>query len=208
MAKKEQPGQEIGFPVELDLSDEDVYQAMKSLPGYLDITTNDFREIYRLAHCRALDRITHSVKAKDIMTTQVVSVTKDTSLADVAEKMARHGISGVPVVEPDGRVAGVISEKDFIAAMNMPEVKTCMGVISVWLKRGTCLVDQMLSGTAGDIMTSPAIVVPGETSLADLVEILAGKVINRVPVVDADGRLVGLVSRADVMRFSFLRRVC
>ncbi|MBF0495890.1 MAG: CBS domain-containing protein [Deltaproteobacteria bacterium] len=208
MAKKKQPAQEIGFPIELDLSDEDVYQAMKSLPGYLDITTNDFKEIYRLAHCRALDRITHSVKAKDIMTTRVVSVKRDTSLADVADSMARHGISGVPVVEPDGRVAGVISEKDFIAAMNMPEVKTCMGVISEWLKRSTCLIDQMLSRTAEDIMTSPAITVPGETPLAELVEILADKAINRVPVVDAGGYLVGLVSRADVMRFSFLRRVC
>lgn len=100
-----------------DISDDDIFKAMKDIDGYLDITPGDFKEIYRFAYRRALDRMTHSVTAGEVMTTDVVFVKKDDTLETAAEIMARHSIAGVPVVENGEKVVGVISEKDFLFHM-------------------------------------------------------------------------------------------
>lgn len=97
----------------IDMSDEDILNAMKSIPGYLDITPGDFKEIFGYAYRHAVDRIVRSLLAKDVMTANVISVTLDTSLKETAVKMAAHGISGVPVIDDRKTVAGVISENDF-----------------------------------------------------------------------------------------------
>ena len=102
---------------ELDLTDQDVYEAMKAIPGYLDITPGDFKELYRHAYRRALERLSRSVTAKDIMARDVSSVRPDTPLHEVADIMGRRGISGVPVVDAGGIVMGVISETDFLVRM-------------------------------------------------------------------------------------------
>ena len=80
-----------------DISDEDILKAMKEIEGYLDITPGDAKDIYRLAYRHAIERLTHLVKAGSVMTKAVVSVKRDTPLEEVAELMAGHGISGVPV---------------------------------------------------------------------------------------------------------------
>ncbi|MEW6265734.1 MAG: CBS domain-containing protein [Thermodesulfobacteriota bacterium] len=197
-----------GLPLDLDLSDEDVYEAMKSLTSYIDITIGDFKEIYRLAYRRAADRIARSVKAGQIMSTPVVWVSRQASLKEVAEKMAAHGISGLPVLEEDGRIAGVISEKDFLTLMKGRGVKKFMAVIADCLENRACRLEPVLDHQAEDIMSAPAVNVREDTPLADIADLMTVRNINRVPVVDADGRLAGIVSRNDIIHFSFLRKTC
>src|SRR3972149_11140364 len=76
----------------LDISDNDIMEAMKEIGGYLDITPGDARQIYRLAYRHALERLLRSAKAKDVMTKDVVSVRKGTPLRDVAGGRGRHGL--------------------------------------------------------------------------------------------------------------------
>jgi CBS-domain-containing membrane protein len=83
----------------MDISDDDILKAMKDISGYLDITPGDFKEIYRFAYRHTVERLRHSVKAKDVMTRNVVFVKKDTSLEDVADILNRNLISGVPVID-------------------------------------------------------------------------------------------------------------
>jgi CBS-domain-containing membrane protein len=71
---------EIDTPLPVDISDEDIYSAMKAIPGYLDITPGDFKEVFRLAYQHAIDRFARSVKAKDVMTRNVIYVTRKTPL--------------------------------------------------------------------------------------------------------------------------------
>ncbi len=110
----------------LDISDKDIYEAMKDIPGYLDITPGDFKELYQLVYHHALKRIAQAVKAKDIMTAEVAAVEKGTPLKVVARLMAEKGVSGVPVLDKERRVAGVISEKDFLSRMGGKESETFM----------------------------------------------------------------------------------
>jgi CBS-domain-containing membrane protein len=200
MKKSERTGKSIP----LEISDKDIHKAMKEIPGYLDITSGDFRELYRVAYRHALKRISQSVTARDIMTREVVTVGRETPLQEVAEKMTEKGISGVPVIEEGGKVAGVISEKDFLTRMGAKDTKTFMGVVAECLKGKGCVALSVRAKKAEDIM-SPPITVDEDTPLMDITRIFTERKINRVPVIDNKNKLVGIVSREDVVEAPLFR---
>ena len=184
----------------LDMSDADILDAMKSIPGYLDITPGDFKEIFRYAYGHAIQRIAQSLLAKDVMTEKVISVTLNNSLTETAAKMAAHGISGVPVIDERKTVVGMISEKDFLFNMGEKKSRSTMEVIAQCLSSKGCVAVSMRTGFAKDIMTSPALTVFEDTQVFQIATMFAEKNINRVPVVDKNGLLMGLVARADIFQ--------
>jgi CBS-domain-containing membrane protein len=190
---------------DMEISDRDIYEAMKDIPGYLDITTGDFKELYRLAYRQAVKRIVQSIKATDIMTGEVVAVQRETPLKEVAKIMAEQGVSGVPVIAEDRKVAGVISEKDFLSRMGGKSGKTFMGVIAKCLKGKACVAIPIRAKKAGDIMTSPAVTVRENSTLRDITDLFKEREINRVPVIDDKGCLTGIVSRGDIIEIPLLR---
>ena len=192
------------LPLSIELSDDDIYEAMKNIPGYLDITPADLKEIYKFAYRHALERITQSVKARDIMTKQVFSVKKDMPLKEVAELMAEKSVSGIPVIEEDGKVAGIISEKDFLSSMGSGDKTHFMAFIAECLQGKACAAFPVRFQKAEDIMTSPAISVREDTTVVEISNIFFEKNINRVPVTDRKGKLLGIVSRADIVRASLI----
>lgn len=175
------------LPLEIEISGDDIFEAMKDIQGYLDITPADLKEIYKFAYRHACDRIMNSVRAGDIMTREVFAVKRATPLEDVAEVMAARGISGVPVLEDDGRIAGVISGKDFLANMGAKDKMNFMAVVAVCLKGEGCVSMPIRGKKAEDIMKSPAITVDENTTLTEIAGIFSSKKINRVPVTDKHG---------------------
>ena len=190
------------LPFSIELSDDDIYEAMKDIQGYLDITPADLKAIYKFAYRHAWKRITGSVNARDIMTKQVFSVKRETPLTEVAELMAKENISGLPVVAEDGKPAGIISEKDFLSHMGSRDKNHFMSVVAECLTGKGCVAAPIRSQKAEDIMTSPAVTVEEDTPSIEIANIFTGKNINRVPVIARDGRLTGIVSRADIVRAS------
>ena len=184
----------------LDITEQDVYEAMAEIPGYLDITPADFKEIYLAAYRHAIDRIFRSARAADIMTTQVIAVRGDAPLRDVAELMAKHRVSGLPVIDDQKRVIGVISEKDFFSRLGVPGPKTPMDIVGTLLSHGGCSAVSLVGQTAADIMSTPALTVNPATPLLGIVGLFRSKNVNRVPVIDDAGRLCGIVSRGDIVR--------
>lgn len=183
----------------IDLSEDDVMSAMKSMEGYIDITPGDFTEIYQVAFRYAVERLSRLVSAQDIMTRQVITVSLDTALADIARKMAAANISGVPVVNPDQTIAGIISEKDFLSGMGGDASGGFMEVIAQCLANRGCLAMPIRDKTARDIMKSPVITAYSETPVAELSKKLAEHRINRIPVITGTGKLTGIVSRGDIV---------
>ena len=190
----------VNLPGGIELQDEDIFEAMKSIPGYLDITPGDFKEVYQLAYRHALARLSREVTAGEIMTREVVVVRPDTPLAEVAAAMGNRGVSGVPVVDSAGRVVGVISEKDFLTHMGVGEPKNFMSLVASCLRSKGCVALPIKKQTAGDIMSAPAVTVGPDTTVKEIAALFTGQGINRVPVTDADGRLLGMVSRGDLVR--------
>jgi CBS domain-containing protein len=140
------------------------------------------------------------MKVKDVMTTDVITVEPQTTLKDVAAVLAVRRISGLPVVDAGGKVVGVISEADIL----FKEVgeKGPQGVIAWLLEPGGDV--KLDARTAGEAMTAPARTIGPDRPLAEAAKRMLEEAVNRFPVVDDDGALLGLVSRADLVR-AFVR---
>jgi CBS domain-containing protein len=182
-----------------DLTEEDVLDAMRSMQGYVDITPGTFREIYALAYDLALKRVRTRGKAEDIMTAPVHCLQKGMSASEAAALMAGLGVSGAPVLDGEGRICGVVSEKDYLRKMGLPGTATFMTVVSTCLSTPGCLVTDVRKLLVDDIMSSPPLVASRETPVAELSEMLARHSINRLPICDDEGRPVGVVTRTDLV---------
>jgi CBS domain-containing protein len=145
------------------------------------------------------------MKVADVMTRTVVAVSPETPLKDVAALMVAKGISGVPVVDAAGTVVGVVSEADFVIKERGAEGVRHRLLARVFgeSKQTKRELAKIEATTAGEAMTSPAVTVEAADALKWAAEVMAGRKINRLPVVE-DGRLVGIVTRADVVR-AFVR---
>lgn len=182
-----------------DLTEEDVLDAMRSMQGYVDITPGTFREIYALAYDLALKRVRSLGKAEDIMTAPVHCLQRGMSGSEAAAFMAGLGISGAPVLDKEGRVCGVVSEKDYLRKMGLPGTATFMTVVSTCLNTPGCMVADVRKLLVDDIMSTPPLVAFRETPVAELSEMLARHSINRLPICDDAGRPVGIVTRTDLV---------
>lgn len=141
------------------------------------------------------------MKARDIMTRNVLTVGPTTPVEDIAKLLLERHISAVPVVDEKGRVLGIVSEGDL---MHRPETGTERHPswwLSMWLDYETLAQRYTKSHglDAQAVMTHPAVTVSEDTSLADVAQILERKRIKRVPVV-RDGQLVGIISRANIIQ--------
>lgn len=139
----------------------------------------------------------HSTVA-DVMTAKVVTVTAKTPFKDIAETLIAGGISAVPVIDDDGHVLGVVSEADLLAKEEFKEryygeayrpplrarIRHTMG------SEGSGSV-KALGEIAGDLMTSPAHVTTPDSPIVLAARLMDSHGVKRLPVVDADGRLVG-----------------
>jgi len=189
--------------VPVDISDDDIFEAMRDIPGYLDITPGDFKEVYLKAYQHALKRLARSITVANVMNRDVASVREGAPLKEVAELMAARKVSGVPVLDDKGQVVGIISDKDFLEVMGAGQTDSFMTVIAKCLLGKGCLAAPHHARFAKDIMTSPAVTVKPEIPILEVADIFTQKKINRAPVVDAEGRMIGIVSRADVLKSSF-----
>jgi CBS domain-containing protein len=132
---------------------------------------------------------------QDVMTVNVASVGPNATLKQVAATMASRKVSGVPVVNADGRVLGVVTERDLI----VKGASRGLGLIGrLWTP--AAVDDRRLAATtAGDAMTAPPLTIAPDRPLAEAAWLMVERDVNRLPVV-LDDRLVGIVSRADLVR--------
>jgi CBS domain-containing protein len=183
----------------MDLTEEDVLNAMRSMQGYVDITPGTFREIYALAYDLALKRVRSLGKAGEIMTAPVHCLEKGMPVSEAAARMAGLGVSGAPVLDGQGRVCGVVSEKDFLRRMGLAGTASFMTVVATCLNTPGCMVTDLRRLLVDDIMTSPPVVASADTPVSEVSELFTKHAINRLPVCDGEGRPVGIVTRTDLV---------
>ena len=141
------------------------------------------------------------MRAKEIMTRQLVTAKPETPVTEVAQLMMEHRISAVPVVTPDRRLLGIVSDTDLLQRR---EVGTQRLPRSWWLAlfnskdRLTSSVDRTEGNLAENIMTTPAISIDQEATIEDVARLFLTRKINQAPVVHG-GKLVGIVSRGDLV---------
>ena len=139
------------------------------------------------------------MKVRELMTEDVIAVGPDTPLKEVAEILAARRISGLPVVDEERKVLGVVSEADILVKESGPEPRH--GGLLGWLLGGGLPEDERLSArTADEAMTAPAITVEAEKHVSQAARLMTEEAIKRLPVVDSEGVLIGIVTRADLIR--------
>ena len=182
------------------ITDEDVLEAMKKIPGYLDITPSDFLQIYQIAFEHAVSRIKTAILAEQVMTQKVIFVNEDAPLIEAVNKMAAHEISGLPVVNNDDMITGVLSEKDFLSRMNKKKAPSFVQVLLQCVDTSSCIAVPFKTLKVREVMSSPPVTVKKDTTMLEVANTLDRFNINRVPVSDDNNRLVGIIARSDLVQ--------
>jgi len=135
---------------------------------------------------------------KNVMTSDVITVGKDTSFEVIAAALREHRVSAFPVLDEASQVIGVVSESDLLAKLSFGLGEDGMpGMITGILHRQQLKKAHAVS--AAELMTSPAYTVRPEDTVEQAARIMYLRNVKRLPVVDTDGRLAGIVSRTDVL---------
>jgi len=136
-----------------------------------------------------------SATVRDVMTRRVVSVHEDASFKEMADMLRRTRISAFPVLNSANRVIGVVSEADLL----VKEAVQATGTSIIAALRHVREEDKAKGTTAAELMSRPAITIGPDASVAEAARTMYDRRIKRLPVVDAAGRLLGIISRADVL---------
>ncbi|GAB0119413.1 CBS domain-containing protein [Acidisoma sp. 7E03] len=145
-----------------------------------------------------------SIDAADIMTRTVVTVGPDERVPEIARRLVAHGVSAVPVCDAAGHVLGMVSEGDLLRPFTKERALKRAWWLEV-LAEGQDLAPEFKDyvsldhRSARELMTTPVVTADEQTSLAELADLITAKQVKRLPIL-REGRMVGIVSRSDIVR--------
>ena len=144
------------------------------------------------------------VLAKDIMTKEVVSVKADTPLLDVAKILAEHNFDGVPVVDDQNHLIGLVTEYDLInktSAVHLPTLQVVLRNLPEFRKEEAHFQEEILNLKVTDIMNKEPITLTSDIPYDQVIKLFKDHHrVNPIPVVDKDKKVIGVISRFDVLR--------
>ncbi|UCH34833.1 MAG: CBS domain-containing protein [Armatimonadota bacterium] len=144
------------------------------------------------------------VEARDLMTRDVITVTPETPVSEIAKLLSEHNISGVPVVDEDGKLRGIISEADLVVRAARPRFPRYIPFLEgvIFLENPAHYeqeIQKMLAVAAADIMTEKVVTAPPDASVEELATLMTERNVNRIVIIEA-GRIAGVVTRGDIVR--------
>ena len=142
--------------------------------------------------------------AKDIMTSEVITVQMQTTVNELAEILWKNRISGAPVLDDDGRVVSVVTENDLIDQSKKFHIPTMISLLDsvIFLessKKTEKAIKKMAGNTVLDICSKELVSVSEDTRLDEIATIMANKKVHTLPVMQ-DDRLVGVIGKSDIIR--------
>jgi CBS domain-containing membrane protein len=185
----------------LGVTSEDISAVLAQYDLVLPVATDDLEDILHRAEQRAYDRRSGGVTCAQVMSRDVQSIGPKTSLREALRHLREHHIKALPVVDLDNRVIGILTQTDLLDKADWGMSSTGSGL--GWRLRAIGNSDRALKGKVEDIMSAPVKAARPETHIAQIVPFMADAGLHHLPVVDADGRLVGMVTQSDVMAAMF-----
>ena len=142
--------------------------------------------------------------ARDIMTTEVLTVSPETSIADLSKTLENRKIGGLPVVDKDGRLVGIITQSDLVERARDLELPPAVNILDlhIYLQIPSHLfqrVEKMLGTTVGDCMSPNPVTVAPDTPVSQIAALMAKQKVHTIPVVKA-GKIVGIICKMDLVR--------
>ena len=143
------------------------------------------------------------LKAADIMTKDVITVKDETNIEELARLLIDHKISGVPVIDDDNKMIGIVTENDLIKKNKRFHIPTIVRLFDAYFLLDSGKVEdeikKMVATTVGEIYTKKVLSISEDTTLEEIATIMAEKHIHLLPVLK-DNEVVGIVGKADVVR--------
>jgi CBS domain-containing protein len=144
---------------------------------------------------------------RDVMSAPVVTTTRDASVNDAADVLADKGVASLPVVDEAGRLVGMLRDDDLIASEARVHVPTFINFLGLGMafpgemKHLEAELKKVAGAHVGDVMQNDPPTVRADQTLEDVATIMHERAVTAVPVVDGDDKVVGIVTRADLVRF-------
>ena len=138
------------------------------------------------------------MKTGDVMTTGAATIRPDASLSDAARLMVEHRISGLPVIDRQDRLIGIITEDDFLSAERKPRL------VGLLAEGAAKVASELNARRVEEIMTRDPVAVGADVPIEEAVELMTRHKVRRLPVV-TEGKVVGILSRSNLM-LAFLRK--
>ena len=179
-----------------ELTEADVAEAMHDIPGYLDISPQDFRELYRAAATHALARLAGNPMARSLMRPGGPALEPHQYQPDAIARMAGHGVKSAAVVDGTGKVIGILTETDVLRAL---EVSSSLALLVRLAEEPKTLQECCARVRVDSVMTSPAQTLSVDATLPAMAEAFRRHGGRSMPVVDAGGRLLGMLARKDLI---------
>jgi CBS domain-containing membrane protein len=181
------------------ITEEDLRASLREVRTFVDVSAEDLRRIFQIAVKHARDRRAPRLTVKRTMTMEVVTVKRETDIRVAADLLTKHRISGMPVVDGNDVVVGVLSEADILALAGIKRGHGFKDILHRLLGE-PAPVRTRTGTTAGEVMSAPPITTGPDADIREVAAVLDERRIKRLPVVDDGGRLIGVISRADIVR--------
>lgn len=186
----------------LGLRREDLLDALERLDTFVDVTESDLDQIYRLASLHAARRQLGEVRCRDIMSRDVRAVGPQTDIEEAWALLRYHKVAMLPVLDGERRVIGTLSVVDILKRADLKAYEGIGERLSRLVGRRPALGDERLRAVA-DFMATGTVTASEDTHIADLVPLLSDQGLHHIPIVDPQGRLVGVVTQSDLIAALF-----
>ena len=145
------------------------------------------------------------MKAKEIMSTNVITIGKDATIEEIAHILIEKDISGVPVIDSNNKVIGMVTQKDLLykdVEPHFPPMVELLGglIFLKGVKHYNEELRKLVATKAEDIMTKKIVSVEEDAEVERVAELMVEKDVNRIPVV-REGKLVGIIGRSDIVKY-------
>ena len=186
------------------LQADDFTLALQEMGTYVDVSVDDLMQIHRKAEKYARRRVRESRLVEKLMTQPVKTVHPDCTLSEAAHLLVSAKISGLPVVDDDDKLVGIITEADFLHALGVPSHQPGH---SLWQTLENMFHPQVQArepeGKVAEIMSRNVVTVTPQHSLHQVLDVMKLNQVKRVIVCDDNQHAVGMITRSDLVRIFF-----
>jgi len=180
------------------ISSSDLREALKNFDAYLDVSEADLDQIYKMAGMQAYRRKMGEILCSDIMSRDLVTVEYGTELEEAWAQLRYHKIKALPVIDRARRIIGIITLVDFLKRADLKTYATFQEKLVQFIRRSSGMISNKPE-VVGQIMAAPVYTARDNAHIVELVPLLSEKGLHHIPIVDAENRLVGMVTQSDLI---------